>query len=190
MDNKDKQTLYYLHGALHLFQNTEYLEKYVCKNMGNNSRNNIPNNNNPPLIVQIQSSIKGGKLPLFITEGSKKQKQSRIQNNAYLDNVFSSLKEVSQNGGNIFVYGHSLRKEDHYVFERIFSCKNKDSEFALNMYIGYYDDQDKSNKETIISGWDNNSHYQNKNIKFYLFDSTEVKVWEKAQVIILDHRNQ
>ena len=167
---EQEQNLYYLHGALHLFQDRECLEKYTWINT------------RVPIKEQVQKSIKNGKLPLFIAEGSQYQKKNRIQKNGYLARTFSSLKGVSQYGGNIFVYGHSLRDEDDYVYEHMLDSYSKQTKKPLNIYVGYYNDIDKKHMCSKFNKW-NDEKCKDKNIHFYLFDSEKVTVWKKAQAI-------
>lgn len=97
-----RQNLYYLHGAMHVFSDGSGIEKYTWINSGMTITN------------QVRESINSLKYPVFISEGTTEHKMSRIRDNSYLGRSFSSLKSI---GGNLFIFGHSIRDEDDHVFD-------------------------------------------------------------------------
>ncbi len=99
--NAEKQNLYYLHGAMHLFNNKGMIHKL------NRGRSGAP------IRDQVCNSIDEKRYPMFISEGTTEHKLSRIQNSSYLDHAFHSLKNIKNN---LFIFGHSLGDEDDHVF--------------------------------------------------------------------------
>ncbi len=95
------QTVYYIHGAMHIFSDGGTVEKYTWINSGRT------------ISEQVRQSINNQKYPVFISEGTTEHKLSRIQDCSYLGRSFASLKSIS---GNLFVFGHSIRDEDDHVF--------------------------------------------------------------------------
>lgn len=155
-----KQNIYYIHGAMHIFSNGSEIEKYTWVN------------NNKTITEQIKESLEKSKYPVFITEGSKKQKQSRINNNSYLGRCFSSIKGIRNN---LFIYGHSLRDEDDHIFDFM----NSNSKVS-DIFISLYGDRSSVENTRIINKvelW--NVKYKYKN--FYLFQAETAKIWDKNE---------
>lgn len=155
-----QQDLYYIHGAMHIFSDGSEVEKYTWINSGKTLRQ------------QIQESLNQSKYPVFITEGSKEQKQSRINNNAYLGRCFSSLKGIT---GNLFIFGHSLRDEDDHVFDFI----NSNSK-VKNVFISIYGDVNSADNQKIISKierWSQNQKDKRIKKNYYLYDASTANVW-------------
>jgi hypothetical protein len=153
------QNLYYIHGAMHLFKDkSAVIEKFNWKNTG------------ICIADQVRSAVDNQKLPIFISEGSTEHKLKRITENGYLSRAMASIKNI---GGNLFIFGHSLRDEDDHVFNLILENKK-----LKNIFISVYGDlQSELNKHIIrkIDNWKQN------NIKssIYLFDSQSAKVWDR-----------
>lgn len=151
-----KQCLYYIHGAMHVFSDGSEIEKYTWIQSGKTIRE------------QVNDSLNQSKYPVFITEGTKEQKKSRINNNAYLGRCFSSLKSIQ---GSLFIYGHSLRDEDDHVFDFI-NLKSK----LKNIFISLYGENTSEGNQKIINKVSNWQHeYPMKT--FYFFDAKTAKVW-------------
>ncbi len=153
------QNLYYIHGAMHIFSDSSQIKKYTWVNSGKTIKE------------QVKEALVDNNYPVFITEGCKEQKQKRINNNAYLGRCFSSLKSI---GGNLFIYGHSLRDEDDHVFDFI----NHSNKKIKKVFISLYGDQDSEGNRKIVkkvNKWKEN----HKNKEYALFDAKTANVWEK-----------
>lgn len=163
LGGEHKQSLYYLHGALHLFNQGSYIEKYTWINNGKT------------LKEQIEESVNKNIYPLFIAEGSMEQKISRINRNAYLSRAFASLKSIC---GNLFIFGHSLRNEDDHVF----NCINNKSKIK-KIFISIFGDADSPNNKWIIEKirkWEDN----NRNKKeYFIYQAETAHVWDKTKKI-------
>lgn len=152
------QSVYYLHGSLHIFNSCAAIEKYTWID------------NDKSIKKQVEESIEKSKYPLFVSEGTAEQKLSRIRNNSYLGRGFSSLKSIS---GNLFIFGHSLRGEDDHIFDLI----NQYSK-VTNIFISLFDSVDSESNKAIIAkvaGW--RDQYRKKEYCFYSAESANV--WGK-----------
>ena len=156
------QNLYYLHGALHIFSDDAEIEKYTWINTGST------------LTQQIKASLKDEMYPVFITEGSRKQKQNRINNNAYLAKSFASLKNIK---GNVFIFGHSLRDEDDHVFNYL-NHKSK----VNNVFISIYGDKNSEENKRIlkkIKVWEKDQKDKKYPKKYYIYQAESAHVWDR-----------
>ncbi|HGY5298131.1 TPA: DUF4917 family protein, partial [Aeromonas salmonicida] len=66
------QSVYYIHGAMHIFSDGSDIEKLSYSSTG------------IPLAEQVKVSIAQNKFPVFISEGSTSHKLARIKKNGYL----------------------------------------------------------------------------------------------------------
>ncbi len=98
------QCVYYLHGGLHLYDAGSTLRKITWARTG------------VPLVDQIREALDQNVYPLVVTEGSSEEKLARIEHSPYLH---KGLKSLQNNGGTLFVYGHSLAENDEHVLARI-----------------------------------------------------------------------
>ena len=101
--NKEKQNVFYLHGALHLVEG--YINVVKIKN------NEIDN-----LISIIQSNLERNCFPLIVAEGSMVEKLRKIKHNEYLNYCYDKLSCIE---GNLIIYGHSLAENDNHIFKQI-----------------------------------------------------------------------
>lgn len=157
-----EQNLYYLHGALHIFSDGSEIEKYTWINTGTT------------LTQQIKESLKNNMYPVFITEGSRKQKRSRINNNAYLARSLASLKSIQ---GNAFIFGHSLRDEDDHVFNYL-NYKSK----VNNIFVSIYGDKNTEENKRIlnkISNWEKEQKDKRHPKQYYVYQAESALVWDR-----------
>jgi hypothetical protein len=99
------QGVLYLHGALHLFQEKERLEKVKYQAAVGGT-----------LIEQIAERISSGHAPLFVCEGTNEQKLVHIRGSKYLRYCFRTFQSAN---GVLFVYGHSLNDSDQHILDSI-----------------------------------------------------------------------
>lgn len=103
-ENTYEQNVYYLHGALHLFDAGTELQKYTWVNTG------------IPLIDQIRDALSRNYFPLFVAEGTSDEKFTRIRHSDYLAKAYRSFIPIT---GSLFVHGHSLAANDDHVLNVI-----------------------------------------------------------------------
>jgi hypothetical protein len=104
-EGPDTQTVFYLHGALHLFQDGEDTRKLSVKGR---------------LVDTVGRRIESDQVPLFISEGSSQEKRVRIAESDYLTAASEHLSAACNEAeARLFIFGHSLRDEDAHIFEKI-----------------------------------------------------------------------
>lgn len=104
IEKTDRQNIYYLHGALHIFDAGSELKKYTW------SRTGIR------LIDQIRTAIDQHLYPVFVAEGESEQKLERIRHNDFLSRGYRSFAKIT---GTLFIHGHSLAPNDEHFLHLI-----------------------------------------------------------------------
>jgi hypothetical protein len=125
------QSIFYLHGALHLFRAGSELRKVTWVRTGE------------ALIDQIRASLAAGYFPLYVAEGTSGEKLAQIQTSDYLSRGLRSLAGI---GGGLMCYGLSLAENDSHIADAIVRSKAK--RLAVSIYG---DPNDKRNADTIRS---------------------------------------
>ena len=128
-DSKNNASVYFLHGALHIFDSDDEIKKFTWINTGKR------------LIDQIRSALNSNKFPIFVSEGTSKEKKAKIFHNAYLSKAYRSFESI---GKNLFIFGHSLDENDSHILHMIASGKIE------NVYISIYGDGNSSYNKKII----------------------------------------
>lgn len=146
--------LYYLHGALHFYMRKGEIVK-ITKNGRKEKLLNI-----------ITDTYEEGNFPLYVSEGTWKQKLQKIENNKYLMRCYTAFKKMS---GGLTIYGQSLDREcDRHIIDAI--KESQISEIAYGIY-------DKEKAPEIMHEIDGMFKGTQKNIHFFdssvFFDSLE-----------------
>lgn len=123
-------SVYYLHGALHLFDAGYQLQKYTW------SRTETP------IIEQIREALDRDLYPLFVSEGHTQAKLTKIMHNAYLHKGLRSLEGVN---GSLFIFGHSLAENDNHIFYQVETGK------ISKLFVSIYGDPTTKENATKIS---------------------------------------
>jgi hypothetical protein len=129
VQKSDRQRVFYLHGALHLFDAGHELKKFVW------SKTEIA------LVDQIRLSLALRQYPIVVTEGSAEQKLDRIQHSGFLNRGYRSFSSL---GGSLFVYGHSLAANDEHLLKLIDGGKFK------AVFVGIYGEPNSPTAKEII----------------------------------------
>ena len=125
--------IHFLHGALHLFDAGNELQKFTWIRTDNR------------LIDQARSAISGNKFPLFVSEGTSEQKKRKIRHNAYLYQGFKQLTANAQTGTHcFFVHGHSLADNDNHILFRLGRGRFK------KLYVSLFGDPQSDGNKKII----------------------------------------
>ena len=95
------QNMWFLHGALHVFDSGTEIQKYTWSRTG------------VRLIEQIREALSRDFFPLFVAEGTSTEKLERIRHSDYLAKAYRSFQEIQHC---LFVYGHSLAANDERCF--------------------------------------------------------------------------
>lgn len=159
-EGKNQFGVFYLHGALHIFDNKDEIIKLTF------SRTDIP------LKQQIKKNLDDEIYPVFISEGTSSEKQEKIIHNAYLNHCFRSLKSIK---GNLVIFGTLLKRNDQHIQDAI--CRNN----CENIYIGLFDENnDRRELDSFVSKLEEHPVHKgrktiNRNICF--FNSKSIDVW-------------
>lgn len=107
--NKGSFEVHYLHGAMHLFDDGDEIIKKTYNNSG------------VLLVTQVKEALESGIYPIFISEGDSTQKMTKILHSAYLNHCYKSLRSKGKvtGGGDIVVFGTTLKKNDQHIFDAI-----------------------------------------------------------------------
>jgi hypothetical protein len=163
-ENTRYQTIYYLHGALHIFDSQTEVKKFTWAGTGIR------------LIEQVRSALDQGMYPLFVAEGESRQKYTRIRHSDFLDKTYRSLLSCgsSKTGGCMFIYGHSLAANDEHILRGIVkSCINR-------LYVGIYGDPDSDDNKRIMKRAQQMSSDRKKGLKLEIefYDSGTASIWK------------
>jgi len=115
--NPHRQTVFYLHGALHLYRGEAELQKLTWIRTGD------------PLIDQIRAQLAANRFPLYVAEGTSHEKLTRIQTSDYLSRALRSLAAV---GGGAMAYGMSFNPNDEHIMRSI--VQSKIQRLAVSLY--------------------------------------------------------
>jgi Domain of unknown function (DUF4917) len=153
-----EQNMYFLHGALHVFDTGTEIQKYTWRNTGIR------------LIDQIRAALFKGFFPIFVSEGSSAEKLERIRHNDYLAKAYRSFSEI---GGALFIYGHSLAANDEHYLKRIEKGK------VSRVYVGIYGDPNSATNKTIITRANQlaSARPARRPLSVSFFDAGTARVW-------------
>jgi hypothetical protein len=152
------QNLWFLHGALHIFDSGTEVQKYTWNRTG------------VRLIEQIRDALERGFYPIFVAEGSSAEKLERIRHSDYLAKALRSFESIKHC---LFVYGHSLAANDDHYLRVIERGK------LTHIFVGLYGDPESSSNRAIIARAEAmklaRSGGQQLQVDFY--DSASAQVW-------------
>jgi hypothetical protein len=160
------QCVYYLHGALHLFDAGAQLQKYTWINTG------------LALIDQANDALARNLFPLFVAEGDSESKLSKIQHSAYLHHGFKSFAGICNTGARegtaLFVFGHSFAANDGHVLNLIGKGK------ISHLFVSLHGDPDSPSNQVIRENIEAIAGLRRRNatsLKIDFFDAASAKVW-------------
>ncbi|MEW4571330.1 DUF4917 family protein [Tautonia sp. JC769] len=127
------QCIYYLHGALHLYDYGSRLQKLCWERSGGK-----------PLIDQIRQSLDDGRFPLFVSEGHTDEKFERIRHSGYLHTGLRKFRGACNTQNHtLFIFGHSLAENDAHIFRQISKGRLR------SLYVSLYGDPDSEGNLAI-----------------------------------------
>jgi hypothetical protein len=121
--NSLKQNVFYLHGALHVYNHNHKIEKVQYTN------NRIEQN----LIDQIAERINKRMYPLFVSEGKSTQKLDRIYQNPYLAYAYSRLQS---NDKRLTILGTTLKENDSHILAALKRSRTPGFDVYLHESMG------------------------------------------------------
>jgi hypothetical protein len=159
-DNSKRQTVRYLHGALHLYDTDTEMKKYTWVNT------------QIPLIEQIRAALEQEYYPVFVSEGTSDEKVERIRHNDYLCKMYRAFTEIQ---GTLIVFGHSLDECDGHIFADRIGRHGKTS----HLYVSLFGDPEGDSNREIIRRASELSGLRNgrKPLEVKFFDADTVSIW-------------
>jgi len=151
--NRNKQNVFYLHGALPFFDSGVAVvkEEYDVYNY---------------LLQNISARMEKGEYPIFVTAGDGQQKLNHITHNQYLTYCYDSFCQAE---GSLVTFGFSFGEYDEHIIEAINkAAKQKLPNKLWSIYIGVYSPEDKKHIEQIEGKF---------RCKVHVFDAKTAKVW-------------
>ncbi|MFZ5901659.1 MAG: DUF4917 family protein [Bacillota bacterium] len=124
-----EQNIWFLHGALHIFDSGTEIQKYTWNRTG------------VRLIDQIREALSRDFFPLFVAEGSSNEKLERIRHSDYLAKAYRSFQEIQHC---LFIYGHSLAENDEHYLRLIEKGRLE------RVFVGLYGDPSSDTNQHII----------------------------------------
>lgn len=155
------QNIWFLHGALHLFDTGFEVQKYTWINTGIR------------LIEQIRNALCHNYFPLFVAEGTSEEKLTRIKHSDYLAKGYRSFAEISYA---LFIYGHSLSENDEHYLKLIERGK------VRHVYVGIYGDPNSASNKAVMRRANRMSLVRGQkekplSLEVSFFDASSAKVW-------------
>jgi hypothetical protein len=152
------QNLFFLHGALHIFDSGTEIQKFTWCRKGIR------------LIEQTRQALAEDRFPLFVAEGTTDEKMEKIRHNDYLIRCYKSFAGIQYC---LFIHGHSLAPNDEHFLELIERGKLE------HVYIGLHGDPKSDGNQQIIRRAlrmvDNRTGKYQLEVSFY--DSQTADVW-------------
>jgi hypothetical protein len=160
----NSQNVYYLHGAMHLFDAGSQLQKYTWVNTGK------------ALVDQANEALARDLFPLFVAEGSSDQKLAKIQHSAYLHHGFKSFCTVCSQGSKtaLFIFGHSLGNTDRHILGRIGRSK------LAHLFVSIFGDPDDTRNQAIRAAAERITARRSPGsapLKLDFYDAVSAEVW-------------
>lgn len=152
---KDKQTIFYLHGALPLFDTGIDIvkEEYDTSHY---------------LLENIRARIERKEYPIFVTAGNGNDKLKQIMHNRYLSYCYDKFSNTT---GSLVTFGFNFGEYDEHIIEAVnIAAKHgkKVSERLWSIYIGVYSDEGQKHIESIAHKFA---------CKVHIYDAKTVNVW-------------
>ena len=153
--SNNKPNIFYLHGALHIFDKKHKIIK------------NTYRRTNKTLREQTLENLNNEIYPIFVSEGTSKQKKSKILHNAYLNHCYRSLKSIGaiRKEDSLVIFGTMLKTNDEHIQDAIIDNNVK------KIYIGI------SSKDSIPEFDAFVERAIKRYKKVYFYDYKTVKVW-------------
>lgn len=133
---KKEQTVFYLHGALPIFDTGIDIvkEEYDTQDY---------------LLEKIKARMKNKDYPIFVTAGNAKEKLNHIMHNKYLSFCYDEFSSIQ---GSLITFGFNFGDYDTHIIDAINKAAhygNKSGDKLFSTYIGVYSDTDLAHIERI-----------------------------------------
>lgn len=158
-----EQNMWFLHGALHVFDSGTEVQKYTWRRTG------------VRLIEQVRNALENDSFPLFVAEGSSDEKLERIRHSDYLAKAYRSFEAIQKGNNCLFIYGHSLAENDEHYLRLIERGK------LSHLFVGLFGDPDSKDNRKIVRRAElmTENRSSNRPLQVSFYDSASAKVWGK-----------
>lgn len=158
IEKTNKQNVFYMHGALHIFDAGDELKKFTWKHTGIS------------LIEQIRSALDENMYPMIVAEGTSKQKLAKINHSNYLSRAYRSFSNIQIS---LFIFGHSFADSDNHILELIPMGKIK------NLYVSIFGNTNSEVNQEIIKRARNlvSKRSGKQALNVYFYDASSANVW-------------
>jgi hypothetical protein len=153
--NQSDQNIFYLHGALPLFDAGSAIHK---ETYGRDAM----------LLENIQKRIEKKEYPIFVTAGDGDEKLAQIRHNNYLSDCYDNLSTID---GSVVTFGFGFGKYDDHIIDalnRAAHYQHKVPPKLWSIYIGVYTKADEAHIESIRHKF---------HMTVYTYDASTVKIW-------------
>lgn len=154
--NKESQTVFYLHGALPLFDTgievikEEYDGEYLLEN--------------------IKTRMEKKEYPIFVTAGNSTEKLTHIMHNRYLSYCYDKFSSIT---GSLITFGFNFGDNDSHLINAINKASKQPISNRLHsIYIGVYSDADLKHIESIKDKF---------KCKINMYNARTASVWQTPQ---------
>lgn len=156
---REKQNVFYLHGALPFFDSGVAVlkEEYDVYNY---------------LLQKISARMEKGEYPIFVTAGDGQQKLKHITHNQYLTYCYDSFCEAE---GSLVTYGFSFGQYDEHIIDAINRAAKQGKKVPdklWSIYIGVYSDEDRKHVEKIVGKF---------RCKVHIYDAKTANIWGRKK---------
>lgn len=160
-ENALRQNIYYLHGALHVFDGGHEIQKFTWINT------------RVTLIEQIRAALAADKYPLFVAEGQSQDKLERIRHSDFLSKAYRSFSQI---GGCLFIHGHSLAENDEHFLRLIEKGKTR------QVFISLFGPPDSPGNARIVrrAGQIAAARPGKRPLQVQFYDAASADVWGKS----------
>ncbi len=150
--NSDTQNVFYLHGALHLFDN----EVEIIKEEYDGEF----------ILEKIRRRIKNKQYPIFVAAGNGEEKLKHIIHNPYLEDAYKNFRKMT---GSLVTIGFGFGDSDKHIIKAIREAANQGKHSQLrSVYVGVFSEDDKKHIEDIKDEF---------GCKVNTFDSSKMNIW-------------
>lgn len=161
LGNVPYQNIFYLHGALHIFDAGAEVHKYTWCNTG------------IALVDQIRDALNQNRYPIYVAEGTSKSKMNRIQHSAFLSRAYRSFSNINNS---LFIFGHSLSDNDEHILRMIENGK------VTTVYISIFGSQKSKDNKKILARAERlkvarDKSRQHKKLTVKFFNAASAEVW-------------
>lgn len=148
------QQVFFLHGALHIFDTGLATLKHRYTEQGST------------ILDQVRKNLEENRFPLFVSEPDHKKKREKIHQNHYLEYCYRSLSELS---GVLFVLGHSFAENDKHIFDAVRHSP------VTKIFVSVFGDEGtEQNARTIANA---QTYLKARNREVLIFDAHSAPVW-------------